>query len=117
MLNSIPSYDKKIGQILLEQKLIEFTQLAAALEVQATRKISSEKHLKLGEILIFTKQLTTEQLQSALRQQFQKAKASRAESIRSFNRNDSTQSKKSPSHSSKDDEPSFVKRLFGIFKK
>ncbi len=71
------SKDQKLGQILLESKIVTIPQLAQALQYQQEMVVTGQRPLKLGQILLFAGFVTVPQLQEALRKQVGKAHASR----------------------------------------
>lgn len=69
--------DDKLGQILLEMKLITKEQLEEALLSQREMNAKGGRQFKLGEVLLFTETISLPQLQNALRRQTGKAERSR----------------------------------------
>ncbi len=64
--------DKKLGQILLELKLVTVNQLARALYIQEMMKANKQPLIKLGQILVSQGVLTLDQLKDTLRRQTHK---------------------------------------------
>lgn len=71
--------DKKIGQILVDEGLINVRQLSEALYVQRELEQKQEKKLKIGEILLFSDLIKLPELQDALRCQTNKLEKARRE--------------------------------------
>ena len=73
----IKGEDRKIGQILIDLKLVTLEQLAQALYLQKQMAAAGQTVPKLVHILVFQKVLTLPQLQEALRRQTQKAEVTK----------------------------------------
>lgn len=74
--------DDKLGQILLNEKLVTKKDISHALEQQKILEIQSKRKFKLGEILLFMEKISLQQLQGALLQQKNKAMKSRADTVK-----------------------------------
>ena len=117
--------DKKLGQILLEAKLVSSEQLASAMAMQVQMNSSNARFFKLGEVLLFQKALTMPQLHEALRQQTKKADSfrkeieaiqERAETFKSIVESERKTDVKSKGKTSKSDGDS-ISRIFSFLKK
>ncbi len=75
---NLKANDKKLGQILIETKLVTIEQLAQALYLQKQMQLEGQSTPKVGHILVFQKVITLAQLQDALRKQTMKASATKA---------------------------------------
>ena len=75
-LKDLPT-DKKIGQLLLEAKVITAEQLAEAIALQKKMNSEGARKFKVGEVLLFQKVVSLPQLHEALRKQKNKADLSR----------------------------------------
>lgn len=75
--------DRKLGQILLDRRLISVSQLSDALIAQQKFNDESNRCFKIGEILLFAEVIKIDDLQSALRSQKFRAQAHRADAVAS----------------------------------
>lgn len=121
---SASSSDRKIGQILLEMKLVSVEKLAEVMQMQAQMKAKGEPALKLGQMLVALKLITLEQLQGALRQQTNKAQENRemvqkakAQVIENRAHQDAQKAARTSRISSAKPSSGLLQRLGGIFRK
>ncbi|PIR23268.1 MAG: hypothetical protein COV44_03750 [Deltaproteobacteria bacterium CG11_big_fil_rev_8_21_14_0_20_45_16] len=80
--NSFPGLDKRLGSIMIDKGFIDMKQLSAALMAQQELMVKNAKSLKLGEILLFSQQVSPIQLRAALSLQVHRSMQSRNESMR-----------------------------------
>lgn len=73
--------DRRLGEILMGFSQVTDVHIRKALTAQKVIRETKNHHLRLGEIMVFQKVITTTQLFAALREQIAKAQQSRLETI------------------------------------
>lgn len=114
--------DRKLGQILIQQKLLTTKQVAQALYAQKEYELKNPgQKVKLGQVLLFLNLIKMDELKNSLRAQTQKAEEYRKLSMKAMREQEQLQDAWNEITSSKKiklkDENSIVQGLKNLFRK
>jgi len=104
--------DRKLGQILIDLTYLDKDTVSDALVTQKQVQVKSGRHLKLGELLLFSQMITLKQLQTALSMQVNRAAQSQMDSWESFK---SHRRRQAAAQNVNDEEKSLVNKVKNFF--
>ena len=116
VFESLPSEDRKLGQILVNMNVLTIEQLSQALAAQEVQKSKGQPPMKLGLLLLFSNMITKEQLEGALRKQTGKAKDSR-DMVMKARRKELENKRDAEAIETSGKSDSWVSSIFSVFKK